>query len=239
LFYLPTLAALPPGQTVRLDAEESRHCVRVLRLRPGHQLQFTDGAGTWAEAALALADPRGCQVRLLRVEARPPERPYRLHLAIAPTKNPDRMEWLVEKATEVGVDQISFLYTQHTEREHFNLDRMHKKAVAALKQSQRAWLPRLAGPLPLAQFWPTVGAAAKFIAYVDPANPVTLFGAAEPGKHYCVLVGPEGDFAPAELAQAQAEGFRPVSLGSSRLRTETAGLVACQILATVQEKARV
>jgi 16S rRNA (uracil1498-N3)-methyltransferase len=236
LFYLPSLAAHLPGQVVSLDAEQSRHCARVLRLRPGDALQLTDGAGTRAEAALALADAHQCQVRLVRVEACPPERPYRLHLAIAPTKNPDRLEWLVEKATEIGVDQISFIHTQHTEREHFNLERAQKKAVAALKQSQRGWLPRLVGPVPLAQFWPTVGPAARFIAHVDPANPVTLFGAAAPGGHYCVLVGPEGDFAPAELAQALAAGFRPVSLGPSRLRTETAGLAVCQILANVQEK---
>ncbi len=237
LFYLPTLAACVPNDTLNLSEEESRHCVKVMRMSKGDAIFFTDGRGRMAEALIQQADFRRCtvQIKALSQQARP--RPYHFHLGIAPTKNAERMEWLVEKCVEIGLDALTFLQTENTERDYFNLGRMEKKAVAALKQSLQAWLPTLNGPVELSHFLASlpdlaqIPNAQRFIAYVDLDNPQTLFGSLAAGSEVCVLVGPEGDFSPQELNLALAAGFQKISLGPTRLRTETAGLVSCHTVA--------
>lgn len=224
LFYQPGISE---GIT-HLDAEESRHVVRVLRMSEGDQLTLTDGKGFFYSAKITKADSKKCVFEILdKKETR--RRNFHIHVAIAPTKNADRIEWFVEKATEIGVDEISFILCKNSERKVVNAERVEKIAVSALKQSQQALLPKLNELVP---FKKIVEAKAdqKFIGFVDSENPLHLKTLAQPNKKYLMLIGPEGDFSNEELEQALESGFQKVSLGLNRLRTETAGLAAVQIL---------
>lgn len=229
LFYQPDLDTRAPT----LPPDESRHCVRVLRQGSGDVIRVVDGKGSYYRGVIRQADPGRCTFAIVDEQPEPvPD--YQIHLAIAPTKNLDRTEWLVEKAVEIGVHQISFIQCAHSERRVLKLDRLTKKAIAAMKQSGRATLPKINKLRLLAHFLaqPTT-AKQRFIAYVNPENPRTLFQAAQSQSSYEVLVGPEGGFSQEEVAAAQAAGFESVSLGPYRLRTETAGLMACAGLHTV------
>lgn len=233
LFYA---AQLPPvHRELVLSEDESKHCVRVLRMAQGDAVYFTDGKGTLAEAMITDAHPKRCKVGIMKLTAQPKPYAYSIHLAVAPTKNAERMEWMVEKCTEMGVDRISFLLTERTERAHFNTERMEKKALAAMKQSLQCWLPQISAPLPFADFLATVGETGRFIAHAEREKPPHLFRLAQPATDVCLLIGPEGDFTPAELAAAQAAGFQVVGLGNTRLRTETAAVLACHTLHLLNE----
>jgi len=212
-----------------LDPEESRHCIKVLRKRPGDTLQLTDGQGFFYTATLVQADPQRCVFEIIEKHAAP-ARSFSIHVAISPTKNADRVEWFVEKSVEIGIDAITLVDCEHTERTHIKHERLEKLAVSAMKQSVKASLPRLTGLTPLPAFIAQAKATEKFIAYVDPTNPQHLFRTAIPNQDYLVLIGPEGDFSKAELELCLQHGFCKVSLGPSRLRTETAGLAACHAL---------
>jgi 16S rRNA (uracil1498-N3)-methyltransferase len=225
LFYQPLL----PQGILHLDEEESRHCVKVLRKRKGDEIQITDGKGFFYDAVIEDDKVSACRfsVRATREEAR---RDYFIHIAIAPTKNPDRLEWFVEKATEFGIDKITFVKTDHSEKIYLKKDRLYKVAVSAMKQSLKATLPLLSD---LTDFDVCVRAAGeqhRFLAYVDQENPLHLQRAAQPSSSSIVLIGPEGDFSKNELDVALSSGFTKVSLGKNRLRTETAGIAACHIL---------
>jgi 16S rRNA (uracil1498-N3)-methyltransferase len=224
LFYQP---GIPHGITY-LDAEESRHVARALRRREGDHMDLTDGKGFFYVAKIVKADSRKCEFEILD-KREIPKRNFYLHIAIAPTKNADRTEWFVEKAVEIGVEEISFILCKNSERKVINMERISKIAISALKQSQQAWLPKLNDVVPFDRILhPTVDQ--KFIACVDSSNPKHLQSAAQQNKKYLVLIGPEGDFTPGELALALQNGFEKVSLGANRLRTETAGLAAVQVL---------
>jgi 16S rRNA (uracil1498-N3)-methyltransferase len=225
LFYQPGI----PDGIYHLDPEESRHCIRVLRKKTGESIHITDGKGVMYEALITNADPQECHFAI-RQTTQPPQPPYSIHIAIAPTKNADRIEWFVEKAVELGISEITPLVCRNSERSGLKVQRLHKVALSAMKQSLKATLPVIH---PLTDFADVVtrpSSDSRFIAYVDSQNPDHLLRVADPAKNYLVLIGPEGDFTHEELVQAQSEGFRTVSLGSSRLRTETAGLAACHIL---------
>jgi len=224
LFYQP---GIPQGITY-LDAEESRHAIRVLRMSEGDPLTLTDGSGFFYTAQIAIADSKKCEFNILE-KREVKKRDFSIHIAIAPTKNADRMEWFVEKAVEIGVEEISFILCKNSERKTVNMDRIWKIAVSALKQSQQAWLPKINEVVPLNRIFNSP-ADQKFIAHVDSTNPKQLQSAALAAKKYLILIGPEGDFSPEELATAIQHGFVKVSLGAHRLRTETAGLVAVQVL---------
>ena len=224
LFYQPLI---PQGISY-LDADESRHCVKVLRHTVGDTLRITDGQGFFYDAIITKADDRQCTFRIAETIAQPP-RNFTIHIAISPTKNADRIEWFVEKAVELGVDKISIVECENTERTYLKKERLEKVAISAMKQSLKAILPRIEGLLPFQDIL-TDNATQKFIAYVDQQNPDHLKNMAAAGKDYVVLIGPEGDFSPDELNVALQNGFKKVSLGPSRLRTETAGLAACHIL---------
>ncbi|MBS1505701.1 MAG: 16S rRNA (uracil(1498)-N(3))-methyltransferase [Bacteroidetes bacterium] len=228
LFYQPEI----PSGALFLDEEESRHAVRVLRLKEGDSLHITDGTGNFYVASITDANPKKCAFAI-NSKSSVATKDFRIHLAIAPTKNADRTEWFVEKATEIGVDEISFILCQNSERKVINLARIEKIVVSAMKQSQQAWLPKLNEMVP---FKKIVDATAdqKFIGYVDSTNPVHLKAIAKPGKKYLMLIGPEGDFSKEELALAIQSGFEKVSLGANRLRTETAALTACQLFHFIQ-----
>ena len=217
------------GNHAFLDEEEARHCGQVLRKKPGDLVRFVDGQGGWYEGVLT--DVRKKECRIAIQEARPAYEPFTtgLHIAIAPTKNSSRLEWFLEKATEIGITDISLIICQHSERRKVRTDRLRKIVVAAMKQSLRARLPRLHDPVPFNSFvrqFATDGQ--RYIARGD--QNVSLKDNYPPGTDVLILIGPEGDFSPTELELATQHGFRGVHLGPHRLRTETAGLVACHTI---------
>lgn len=217
LFYQPDLTV------PHLTPEESHHAIRVLRLRTGDSIELTDGKGALASAILTSTDERKAGFSLKSTQ-QIPGRSYRVHLAIAPTKNIDRMEWLVEKVTEIGIDKITFVHCKTSERPSVPLERLQKLVVSAMKQSKQVCLPVITDIVQFKDFLPTVTEDQRFIAFVDESNPDHLSKVAKPGGKYLILIGPEGDFTAAELSMALANGFRKVSLGPNRLRTETAGV---------------
>lgn len=225
LFYQP---AIESGVHY-LDPEESRHAAKVLRKKTGDTIHVTDGKGNLYTCSITEPRPDKCAFTIQSIEQEP-ERSFRIHIAIAPTKNPDRIEWFVEKAIEVGIDEISFIECDNSERTSIKLERIEKLAVSAMKQSLKFRVAKINSIKQLDDFIKTVAAAEKYIAYVDQRNPDQLARVANPSGDYLVLIGPEGDFSPAELGLAIETGFKKVALGPSRLRTETAGLVACHTL---------
>ena len=228
LFYQPEI----PQGTHHLDREESHHAIRVLRMEKGAVLELTDGKGAFYTAKIVKSDPKKCEFEITE-KKEVARRNFQIHIAIAPTKNADRIEWFIEKATEIGIDQISFMLCKNSERKSINFERLEKVAVSAMKQSQQAWLPRLSEMTAYKEILLTA-AEQKFIAYVDAANPKQLHSISKPKKSYVVLIGPEGDFSKEELELAEKNTFEKVSLGPNRLRTETAGLVAVQSLNLIQ-----
>lgn len=225
LFYQPELT----NGVKHLDTDESRHAIKVLRLKEGSHIHVTDGHGNLYEARITDENHRKCGFELLENHPEHPFRTFR-HLVIAPTKNMDRMEWLVEKATEIGIDRISLIKCSNSERTVVKTDRLIKKAVSAMKQSLKATLPQIDELVSFKEFVKKESAHKKFIAYVDFDNPVELQTLIHPGEANTVLIGPEGDFSPEELQLATDNGYQKVSLGTSRLRTETAGLAAVHLL---------
>jgi 16S rRNA (uracil1498-N3)-methyltransferase len=220
-FFAPDLS----GTTYTLPEDESKHAVRVLRLGNGDAVELLDGRGGRFQAAVADANPKRCQLRITGHEALPP-RSYFTHIAVAPTKNLDRMEWLVEKAVEIGVERITFLRCARSERRELKLERLEKIAVSALKQSGQTWLPQLDELTDFTAFMKEVAPATTFIAHLEDGERTALAQVAAAGPGCCVLIGPEGDFTPAEIELALSRGIKPVTLGASRLRTETAALAA-------------
>lgn len=212
-----------------LDPDESRHCTKVLRKKTGDKITVVDGKGMFFEAVLTEADARQCHFKIVN-ETAALSRSFNIHIALAPTKNTDRMEWFVEKATEIGIDQISFIHCKHSERTKLRLDRIERVAIHAMKQSLKASIPQINDLINFDEFIKHRQEKEKFIAYVDNSNPHHLKDVAVPSSSYCVLIGPEGDFSDEELDLANISGYRKISLGKSRLRTETAALVACHTL---------
>jgi 16S rRNA (uracil1498-N3)-methyltransferase len=209
-----------------LNEEESRHCVKVLRMTAGDELYITDGRGTLCRCSIVDANPRGCTVAVVERTDGYGRRPFRLHIAVAPTKNTARMEWFVEKAVEMGVDEITPIVCDHSERCILKQERMDKIVVSAVKQSLKAYRPVMNPPTPFKELVAQPFDGQKFIAYCDGEHRTPLREAYKAPSNALILIGPEGDFSPAEVEQALAAGFTPVTLGECRLRTETAALAA-------------
>lgn len=228
-FYVPDAA-----QVNELPADEAMHAMRVLRLKGGDELYLMDGVGNFYRAQVTIAATHHCYYEIL--EVLPQERQWKghFHLAIAPTKMMDRMEWMVEKATEVGVDEISFLNCAFSERRVVKNPRIEKIIVSAMKQSHKAWKPVLNEMSTFAHFIEQPRAGVKYIAHCyDEIPRVNLFDELRktPDEtEMTVLIGPEGDFSIDEVRQAVDHGYQSVSLGTSRLRTETAGLAAVMMM---------
>lgn len=232
-FYAPNVnseQALPP--------EESAHAVRVLRMKEGDPLMATDGKGTFYQCTLTLASSKQCLVKIEKEEKVPLPWKGNVCLAVAPTKNMDRMEWLAEKATEIGVNQISFLNCRNSERHIIKTERIEKIVVAAAKQSRKSVMPSVDEMQDFKQFVAQPFEGDRFIAHclVDPETLPSLADVVCADRDCCVLIGPEGDFSAEEVALAEAAGFRSVNLGRSRLRTETAALVAVHTLNLMKGK---
>lgn len=207
------------------------HCIRVLRHREGDLISVIDGMGHRYTCRIVGAEPRATAVDIESVEEIPPHWGCRLHLAVAPTKNMDRMEWMVEKAVEIGVDRITPLLCEHSERKVLKPERLRKIAVAAMKQSLKATLPVIDELTPISQFLREPHPGDKFMGYCDRNYPLlNLAREAKAATDTTLLIGPEGDFSPAEVIMAVDAGFIPVTFGQSRLRTETAAIVALDTL---------
>lgn len=220
-FFEPDIAT-----TQALLANEAHHAVRVLRLRVGDAVQVLDGQGREYEATLLTTSDKSCSLRIEKITESPPESNSQFHLVVAPTKNLDRMEWMVEKCVEIGLAEISFVKCRYSERKELKLGRLHKIAVSAMKQSKNLFLPKLNPLEPLELVLPSISQPAKFIAHLEAGERNELSRSISNTIPSCVLIGPEGDFSTDEIKLARQHGFVPVSLGNSRLRTETAALVA-------------
>ncbi len=231
LFYTPALE----GELVELPAEEAHHAAHVLRMQVGDHIGLLDGHGTRATATLVVVDKRGVTARIIgrRVEA--VERRARIHLAVAPTKQQDRIEWLVEKAVEVGVDRITPLLTSRTERARLRTDRLQRVAIAAMKQSQRAWLPQMDEPIALGDLLKQPLPAQRYFGWCEGEH-TSLMQVYSPNSDALVLIGPEGDFTPEEAEQLRTAACTAVSIGKARLRTETAALAACTWMSLAQQR---
>lgn len=225
LFYTPDIA-----HSHELPADEAAHALRVLRLQPGDEVRLTDGQGGFYHARISECNRKRCMVEVLEREEQAPLWTGHLHLALAPTKNIDRMEWLAEKATEIGFDELTFLNCQWSERRIVKGERIEKILISAMKQSLKARLPKLNDITDFVQFVKQPVGGQKFIAHCHEGEKTPLRQALQPAQDALVLIGPEGDFSPDEVALAVAEGFTPVTLGNTRLRTETAALVAVHLM---------
>jgi 16S rRNA (uracil1498-N3)-methyltransferase len=228
LYFIDPILTEIPCQ-VYLGSDESLHCIKVMRMKAGDPIQLTDGAGNLYSGSIIAPDSKSCPVLISEVLPEYGKRPFRLHMAVAPTKNLARFEWFLEKATEIGVDEITPLICEHSERVQIRIDRLQKIIVAAAKQSLKAYLPVLHEPLKFADFIRLNQHGSRFVAYVDEHQPLHLKTAYQSGN-CTILIGPEGDFSANEMKLALDCGFTAVSLGPSRLRTETAAIVACHVI---------
>ena len=210
VFYTPDIQ-----KTNELPEEEAQHCTRVLRLSIGDEITLTDGKGSFYKAEITAATNKRCLVAIKETIFQKPLWPCHLHIAMAPTKNMDRNEWFAEKATEIGFDELTFLNCRFSERKVIKNERIEKILISAIKQSLKARLPKL---------------NEKFIAHCYEGEKPLLKDVLKAGEDALVLIGPEGDFSEGEVEKAIERGFTPISLGKSRLRTETAALVACHTL---------
>ncbi len=224
LFYTPDITS----DYYTLNEEESRHCLKVLRLQKGDLIFLTDGLGTLMESEIAGISGKLCNVRVLKRQTEYGKRIYRLHMAVAPTKNIERFEWFLEKATEIGVDEITPLLCEHSERKVIRTERLEKVITSAVKQSLKAYHPKLNGMTSFNELISRNIEEQKIIAHLaDNSENLLLKHCYTKGRDVICLIGPEGDFSPAELDAALKHGFRTASLGDSRLRTETAAVIAC------------
>ena len=210
--------------------DESRHCVRVLRMGIGSELWVTSGNGVMCHAIVTSPDERACEVEIKERIDHYDARPFHLHIAVAPTKNSARLEWLVEKAVEIGIDRITPVICDHSERAVQRTDRLSRIALSAMKQSLKAQQPQIDVPIPLSEFLHQPVEGSKYVCYCTGNERHTLHESYIPGTDATVLIGPEGDFSAQEINLALQQGYTPITLGKSRLRTETAALYAITVL---------
>jgi 16S rRNA (uracil1498-N3)-methyltransferase len=222
IFYTPDIRENP-----ELPEEEARHALRVLRLSEGDMVWLTDGEGFFYKAIIQKSNPKHCEVNIVEQCKQPPLWDFRLHIAVAPTKNMERIEWFCEKATEIGIDMITLLSSRFSERRGVNIARLEKILISAIKQSEKATLPKLNGITDFCTFIARPFDGQTFIAHCEEGEKTLLQHCCRPRKNVLILIGPEGDFSPKEIKDAAIHGFEAVSLGKSRLRTETAALLAC------------
>lgn len=231
LFYTPDIAT-----TLELPQDEAAHALRVLRLTEGTEVMLTDGKGSFYRAEIDIISGKRCYMRIVETITPEPMWKGHLHLAMAPTKNMDRIEWFAEKATEIGFDELTFLDCRFSERKVVKTERVEKILVSAMKQSLKPTLPILNGMTPFDKFINYRFGGKKFIAHCYDGDKLPLMQALQCGEDALVLIGPEGDFSPEEVQKAIANGFQPITLGHSRLRTETAALVAVHTMNLVNSK---
>lgn len=223
LFYAPDLNT----EDCFLNEEESRHCIKVLRLQKEDLIEVIDGKGNFYHVKIIAPDPKKTRFIILQTQQGFGKRNHYLHIAVAPTKNMERLEWFTEKATEIGIDEITPILCQHSERKNINLERLNKVITAAMKQSLKAYHPKLNELTNFSSLIKIDSDSQKWIAHCANAEKVSIKEVFLPQQKYLILIGPEGDFSPQEINMALENGFEAITLGQSRLRTETAALEAC------------
>lgn len=232
LFYSPHI----DSAEFKLPEEESKHCLRVLRLRIGDNVFITDGKGNLHEVTLMDENIKGCNVQIINSKTEYQKRNFSLHIAIAPTKNINRFEWFLEKCTEIGINEITPMFCEHSERRNISAERLNKVIIAALKQSCKAYLPKLNPAISFKELMKSNTNSSKYIAICEEdIDKKHLKEVYQKGENAIVLIGPEGDFSKGEIQLAYESGYKPVSLSKSRLRTETAGVVACEIINLIND----
>ncbi len=209
-----------------LNEEESKHCIRVLRMSNGSTIHVTNGKGTLCQCTIIDDNPKHCTARIVERHDNFEQHNFYLHIALAPTKNNARIEWFLEKAVEMGIDEITPIVCDHSERCILKRERLEKIAISAMKQSLKAYLPVINDPTPVCKVIGNAFSGQRFIAYCDGDRRTPLHDAYRAGNNALILIGPEGDFSNNEIQQALQSGFAPVTLGNYRLRTETAALAA-------------
>jgi len=229
-------SALIFDKTIILPEEEAHHALKVLRKKKGDIIFSVDGKGGWYKTVLETDNIKNCKLKIIENKKEFGKPDHYIHIAMVPPKSHDRAEFFVEKAVEIGIQEISFVLTQYSERNNINLNRINKRAVSSMKQSLKAYLPQINDMISITDFIENCSNSEKYIGYIQDENKNFLSTIAKPGNDYCVLIGPEGDFIPEEVHLAQSSNFISISLGTSRLRTETAGICACHILNLINEK---
>lgn len=232
LFYNPNIS--PEDSSFHFEKEESRHIVKVLRKKIGDRLHITNGKGGLFEAELTIASTKQCTVNITSKSLQD-KRNYRLHLAVAPTKMNDRYELFLEKATEIGIETITPIICDHSERKVVKTERFEKIIQSAMKQSLQSYLPELKDQISFKDFIANVKSTQKFIAHCEEMDRKSLKSQLRPNENCLILIGPEGDFSLKEIEIAMQHGFIPVTLGNTRLRTETAAIAACHSVAFINE----
>jgi 16S rRNA (uracil1498-N3)-methyltransferase len=220
--------------TYFFDKEESKHIVKVLRKKEGDKIFITNGLGFLFESEIILASEKKCEVKIAKETFQEPVAFY-THIAVAPTKMNDRLEWFLEKATEIGIHEITPIICDHSERKVYKIDRAEKIIQAAMKQSLHYYLPKINEPISLSQFVKLNFKGQKFIAHCEETDKKSFKNEIKQNEKITILIGPEGDFSTKEINLAIANQFIPVTLGNTRLRTETAALVACHTIALQNE----
>jgi 16S rRNA (uracil1498-N3)-methyltransferase len=233
LFYNPTINETTESFT--FDREESKHIIKVLRKKDGDILFVTNGLGYLFKTEITLASDSKCTVQMVSFEKSTPSN-FKLHLAVAPTKMNDRYEWFLEKATEIGIQEITPIICDRSERKVINTDRFEKIILSAMKQSNELYLPKLNPAISFKEFIKQQNEGLQLIAHCEETDKKTLKSVIQPNTNVTVLIGPEGDFSEKEIALALEQKYIPVSLGNTRLRTETAAVVACHSVVFVNEK---
>lgn len=223
VFYTPNITS----DHYTLNEEESKHCSKVLRLNVGDVIHLIDGKGGLYEAKISEAHKKHVQLQVIAKQSEYGKRNHHLHIAIAPTKNIDRLEWFLEKATEIGIDEITPIICDRSERRIVKEERLEKVITSAVKQSLTAYHPKLNPSTSFADLIKQHTASEKLIAHCMEGDKSAISESAAIHQSYLVLIGPEGDFTPAELDLALQNGYKAVTLGNTRLRTETAALAAC------------
>jgi 16S rRNA (uracil1498-N3)-methyltransferase len=232
LFYIDNSQYIDiKSSKIRLSEDEARHAIKVLRLKVGDRISATDGLGNWFKCSIFLITKRECVLHIDELIEDYGKRDFHIHIAVAPTKNIKRFEWFLEKATEIGVDEITPIITSHSERRELKVERSAKVITAAMKQSLKAYHPVLNSAQKLDNFLENNIQGEKFVAHlIDDVNQLELKNAYSPQKDVCILIGPEGDFSPEEIIKCIDKGFVTVKMGNQRLRTETAAIVACNTI---------
>nr|WP_314897771.1 16S rRNA (uracil(1498)-N(3))-methyltransferase [uncultured Flavobacterium sp.] len=233
LFYNPNINETT--ENFSFDKEESKHIIKVLRKKDSDILYVTNGLGYLFKTEITLASDNKCTVKIISFEKSAPSK-FHLHLAVAPTKMNDRFEWFLEKATEIGIHEITPIICDRSERKVINNERFDKIILAAMKQSNELFLPKLNEAISFKEFVKQKQEGLNFIAHCEETNKKTLKSVLKPSKNITLLIGPEGDFTEKEIELALENNYVPVSLGNTRLRTETAAIVACHSVVFVNEE---
>lgn len=232
LFYNPEIKS---NDTVfTFDKEESRHIIKVLRKQNGDKIHITNGLGFLFTSEIISASEKKCEVKIITETFEEPVN-YSIHIAVAPTKMNDRLEWFLEKATEIGLHEITPIICEHSERKVYKIDRAEKIVQAAMKQSLQFYMPKINDPITFSEFVKQNFDTKKYIAHCEETDRKSFKNTIQKGENSLILIGPEGDFSTKEINLAIEQGFTPVTLGNTRLRTETAALVACHTAALINE----